>query len=697
MVTERQATSALDFDGWYGRLRERERLEAWLANPLPPTEIWTIAGVAGSGKSTVLRAIWSLARQKGVSALLVDLHRVPATPAHFLESIQQGWIRDQGGSAAIGPDAVLEWMHRDSRSNPVILCIDSFESLSLMEEWFHQGFVANLPEQGVLVCVASRTGISSDRQRDFQRVGWYRTTELTGWTWDECRQMLAQYGMDHPTVAASVFRETGGLPLGIILCAAYLRQYPQRMEERLSLVAHKVSAELLRDVTAVDLHPFVDALVVAHRADQHLLSVITGTVCSTPRFHALSDLSFVWPSLSGLAVHETARSILLSDFLRRNPTQFFQYHQRALQEILRLRRHGYGSRKDEYGLQLLSLCADVCAALTYPGTERPATWQTLPDVGKLNPEEAPDIEAIFARKVGHVGHTGVAYEELTTLVARVAHEVPDMVRVVRSTTGDPLGFSISLALGATTIDMLPTREQRAVLKALGPEFEPEGTLGNIHLMAAGWIVPDHPDLPAPILWTALLIDWLLTLGEGQLGLALGYEPETEAYFAQLGFKPRGLRAADLARGEDDVGVFALDFRDRGLDDWVYHVIQQSYPFSMHHPTVVASPQMVRDALKCLGSPARMATSALAEKNQWSGEFAMAQLVGMISGQIATDLTFEEKHLLNVTFIQAGPHYTVAMDTLHMSRSSYYRHLEEAIERFTLALTRMPIENAKIYP
>ncbi len=697
MVTERHAMSAFESDGWYGRLREREQLETWLANPSPPTEIWTIAGVAGIGKSTVLRAIWSLARHKAVPALLVDLRSVPVTPGHFLESIQQGWIREQGGSEPNGSDAVLEWIRRDSRSNPVILCIDHFESLSLIEEWFHQGFVANLPEQGVLVCVASRTGISSDRQRDLRRVGWYRTTELTGWTWNECRQVLAQYGMDHPTLAYSVFRETGGLPLGIILCAAYFCQYPKRMEERLSLVAHKISAELLRDVTAVDLHPFLDALVVAHRADQHLLSVTTGTVCSTPLYHALSDLSFVCPSSSGLAIHETARAILLSDFLRRNSTMFFQYHRRALQEILRLRRRGYGPRKDEYGWQLLSLCADVCAALTYPGTETPATWQTLPDVGKLNPEEAPEIEAIFARKVGHVGHTGLAYEELTAFVARVAHELPDMVRVVRSTTGDPLGFSISLALGATTIDMLPTREKRAVLKALDHEFEPEVTTENIHLMAAGWIVTDHPDLPAPILWTALLIDWLLTLGEGRLGLALGYEFETEAYFTQLGFNRRGLSAAGSPWGEDGVGVFALDFRDRGLDDWVYHVMQQSYPFQMHRPTVVASPQMVRDALKCLGSPARMATSALAEKNQWSGEFAIEQLVGVICGQIATDLTFEEKHLLDVTFIQGGPHYTVAMDTLHMSRSSYYRHLEEAIERFTLALTRMPIEDAKVYP
>jgi hypothetical protein len=398
----------------------------------------------------------------------------------------------------------------------------------------------------------------------------------------------------------------------------------------------------------------------------------------------------------GLAIHETARASLLADLLRRNPTRFFAYHRRAMEELLRLRRQGHGPKKEEYGWQLLSLCADVCGALTYPGRQKPATWQMLPDVGPLQPAEASEIAAIFARKRGHVGHTGSAFEELRRFVSRVAQELPDMVRVVRSATGGLLGFSLSFTLSPNTLSMLPMREQYAVLEALGPDSETEMATKAIRLMAAGWIVTEDPDLPPPILWTALLIDWLLTLGEGRLGLALGYEFETEAYFARLGFKPRRMTAGAPKREGDEVGVFALDFRDRGLDDWVFHLLQQSYPFSIQRRTAVVSADSVREALKWVNSPARLAASALAEQNQWSGEFLVDQLVGMISGTIDTDLTLEHKRLLDVTFVHAAPHYTHALESLHMSRSSYYRHLGEAIERLILALRQLPSEDPAPY-
>lgn len=688
MASERDSTPTDGLDGWYGRRRERERIESWLADPSPATEIWTFSGVAGIGKSTLLRAIECLAVQRSSRSVFIDGQRVPVTPEHVLASLQQSWSRDQRDLGLNPSESVFDCIRGAARQKHVILCVDHFESLSILEEWFHQVVVGSLPEQGVLVCVGSRTELSLEWQHDRRRADWYHSTTLRGFTWQECQQLLRQHGIDDPTLAHVVYRDTGGLPLGVDLCVRYLRDHPTQTETRMSRIVYKVSSRLLRDVTALDLHPFLDALALVHRADQNLLSAVTGSTCSTPQYHGLSELSFVGAASSGLSIHETARAILVSDFRRRNPTVFYQYHRRATEEILRLHRQSYGPAKYEYGLQLLSLCADICAAFAYPGSTTTATWQALPEVGKLDPSEICKITEIFAAKQGHPGHSGSAYNALATFIGDAAQYFPEMVRVVRSQDGEPVGFSISLALSAETLDILPDREKRAVMTTLGKEYHQSDPKAKARLMAAGWIVSDHPSLPAPVLWTALFIDWLLTLGEGTLGLAFGYEHQTGSYFNQLGFDRRGRRSA-AASPEEEVSVFALDFRDQGLEDWVYYVLQHSYPFHVYRRKAAISVDNVREALKFLARPERMEGSELAAMNQWDGEFLVATLRGMIRGTLATDLTPEQQRLLQVTYTEGTGHYTFALDTLHMSRSTYYRHLEDAVERLVSALTRMP--------
>jgi len=674
--------------GLFGRTQEMGRVQEWLEAPLAETRILSISGVGGVGKSTLLDAIWRLGSQRGAVSLRLDGRATAGMPAHFLQQLAAAWPEE----GTVEAPTVVDQIAAAAETGRVLVCIDNYEALSSIETWFRTVFAPSLPSGGVLLCLASRQGLSLEWQRDPEMRALIRPIELDGLSWADSCAYIRQSGIVDPQMLHTIFRETAGLPLGLALSTAFLRRHPEAGRDQLPIVSHTISSELLRDLTSPDLNPLLDALVTVREADQHLLSAVAGVPVSTPQFHALAELSFVNVSTGGLVLHDAARSVLFSEFRRRDSARFFQYHRSAVEELVRLRARAWGPAHQAYSTMLLTLCADVCPSFTYPPLQNQATWGALPAVNPLRPGDVPVVVAMFDERRLDSGLRDPGHGELKEFVENVCRHFPEMVRVVRARDGEPLGFHISLVLCRDTLAYCPERERQLLARGLGSAFDKcvNGTLetSDTRLMAAGWTRGDSPEASVAVLLTALLVDWLLTIGDETRGLAFAYNQGAWPFFRQLGFEDL---VGSEQRAQDPAGprLFELDFRRRGLVNWVYDALSKAYPFHLSRIPEQIDDESVRSALLKMDQPEELNLSTLARRKRWSGEELQDRLLALLQGTPPPPLSSSHQRVLYATFVETPRHYKFVMERLHMSRTTYYRYLQEALRSLTAILAAAP--------
>src|SRR4051812_34014232 len=115
-----------------GRNRERATLAALVEDERPRVAI--VHGIAGVGKSALLRAAVHDARQRGATAVLLDGRAIEPTEHGFLNAL----------GAALGE-------HLDSAAalaavpGRVVLLVDAYERLQLLDFWMRLVLVPALP------------------------------------------------------------------------------------------------------------------------------------------------------------------------------------------------------------------------------------------------------------------------------------------------------------------------------------------------------------------------------------------------------------------------------------------------------------------------------------------------------------------------------------------------------------------------
>src|SRR3954452_7299291 len=119
-----------------GRDRERAALSALAQEERPLVAI--VHGIAGVGKSALLRAAAHDARQRGATAVLLDGRAVEPTEHGFLNALGSALSArlDSVGEAA---DALAAAPGR------VVLLLDAYERLQLLDFWMRLVLVPALP------------------------------------------------------------------------------------------------------------------------------------------------------------------------------------------------------------------------------------------------------------------------------------------------------------------------------------------------------------------------------------------------------------------------------------------------------------------------------------------------------------------------------------------------------------------------
>jgi hypothetical protein len=269
-----------------GRDAERARLLALVTGERPLFAC--VHGIAGIGKSALLRAFACDAREHGARVLAFDCGAFEPTERGFLEAL--------GDELGTTPPALGELAARLGPGR-VVLVLDGYEQGRLLDHWIRRRLVPALPA-GARLLVADREEPSGWRRSFGELAMFLRLGSLAP---AAAAEVLARAGVTG-AAAQRVERLAKGHPLALQLAAA-LPDAPLSAVEQLSaLYLHELAPPVRRAL---------EAACEVRRPTASALAAMLGHDDDSA-FEALRALPFVELRRDGLAVHDTVRAVTVA-------------------------------------------------------------------------------------------------------------------------------------------------------------------------------------------------------------------------------------------------------------------------------------------------------------------------------------------------------------------------------------------------
>ena len=365
-----------------------------------------VHGVAGSGKSSLLRAFRAEAAAGGASVIAVDARAVEPTPAGFLAALP----------AELG----------DGR---VVIAIDTAEHLRLLDGWLRQSFFPSLPANARVV-IGTRDAPGAVWRSSFGEL--LCTIPLGPLSPADAAEVLLGAGLDE-TQAEWVNRFVRGHPLSLQLAASAVRERPDAPEDAVLPTVVQELAALWLDGLDAETREALDATCVLRRVTLSLLGGVLPS--SADAFERLRALPFVELGREGLVVHDTVRECVAALLRATDPVRHREYRGLAWRQIRR----------------------------ELEGAAGPARWASLADMIHLV-DEPLVREAFFPSVVQHYAVETARPDDRDAILEIVGrHEstdqrslirewwdaVPGAFRVARSPRGEVVAFTILSELGET--------------------------------------------------------------------------------------------------------------------------------------------------------------------------------------------------------------------------------------------------------
>ena len=534
-----------------GREGERAALLELVERDTPLVAV--VHGIAGVGKSTLLRAAAVDARTRGTLVVALDGRKFEPTERGFLTSLGDAL----GTPLATVADATGA-LAGDAR---VLLTIDTHEQLRLLEAWLRQSFVPALP-QNVRVLLAGRDTPSA-WQRDLGDL--LRTIRLENLSDEAAQTLLRRAGVDG-AVAGRVARVARGHPLSLQLAAGALAERPGLPPE--DAVLGPMVDELAR-LYIDGLDPMtrraVDAAAVVRRTTLTLLQAMLPEDDPAELFGALRALAFVELGAEGLVVHDTVR-VATSTLLQASDPARHRAHRRAAWTRLRAELRTAG-RAD-----LWRYTADMLYLVENP-IVRNAFFPSGSDELTIEPARAADHPAITAISAAQQG------PEATALVDAWWRSAPDAFRVVRDAAGVVQGFSSLCQPQDVSRSLLrsdPVTAEWMEHLRRAPVPARQRVLFNRHALASG-------DTATATLWLDVKRAYLeLRPHLRRLYLPVPDVERALTVLAPLGFA--ALPGAPVQIGQDAHWTLVNDFGPGSIDGWLSEVVGRE--LAADQPTVL---------------------------------------------------------------------------------------------------------------
>jgi NACHT domain len=526
--------------------RAEELAQLWyMLEPRGPRVMW-VHGVAGIGKSALLRAFTAEARAHGVPCVVLDCRAVEPTERGLVHAIAVAT-----GTELSAPEEAARALAQSG--DRVVLALDTYEVFRIADTWLRQTFL-RLLAQHVRVVISGREPPPS---------AWYLTTawenafqalSLGTLADSDCAELLRQ--VDAPVRAIARIKQLArGHPLALKIAAAAARERPALQVE--TVTAERVFDEIVR-IYVEDLPPdtrrALEAATVVRRVTVSLLAAMLPDVPPEVTFERLRRLPFTELTRDGLMVHETMQQTIAATVRAADPVRYRHYRRTAWRQLrAELREAGTP--------ELWRYTADMLYLIENP-IVREAFFPTGAADYVVEPAQSEDGLAITGLIDLHEPHA--AGRELK----RWWERTPESFRTVRDPQGLVAGFYVLLdARGVERQWIADSALTRAWAEHLrrNPVPPNQRTLFNPR-----WLSRDHGELPSPVV-AACFLDIKRVYVEMRPHLRRIYTAvkDTTTFIpimTNLGFRPTP--EASVMFDDAIYHTLVLDFGPASVDGWL---------------------------------------------------------------------------------------------------------------------------------
>ena len=530
-----------------GRASELSALESALATHA--SSVIHVHGVAGIGKSTLLDAFAARAAAQGATVIGLD--------SRTLEPTERGLLAALGGALGVRTSSLEPIARRlGAVEAPVVLMLDHYEHLRLLDTWVRQNLVPALPSD-VLVVTASREPPVAAWLSSADLSGLVELLPLGPLDAEAAVSLMEQLGVPGRQ-AASLNRITRGHPLAIRLAARTALERPGLGIE--DVAAHRVIDELSRlylaDVPDPLTRRVLEAAAVVRRVTATLIASMLPDLSPDDALERLRSLPFVEVRRDGLIIHEAVQAALAKLLEATDPARHRQY-----------RRLAWSALRDEVRTvgadELWRYTADMLYLIENP-VVREAFFPSGAQPLAVEPAVAADISSIELITARHDG------DESRALMRAWWDERPDAFSVVRDRDGAVLGLSCLLdhaAMTAGAVDQDPVvAGWRRHLRATPPPASQQ-VLGFRR-----WLDAEHGELPCSsqaASWLDVKRTYMALRPDLRRIYTVVERPEVYLpVVTRLGFRPVGDIDGVANVGDRTFISVVLDFGPASVDGWL---------------------------------------------------------------------------------------------------------------------------------
>jgi len=361
-----------------GRNKELALLARALEQSMPPVSF--VHGIGGIGKSRLLEAFTSQARACETLVVRLDCRQFEPTPPGFLSEL----------GAAVGGDtaSIQEACERLGQiSQRVILILDNYEVLRLLDTWLRQDFVpAQPPNVHMILC-----GREAPLAAWLCTPGWaglFRSIAIEPLAESAAVELLARSGIPESR-AHHINRFTRGHPLALALAAATLAESDSPILQDLAL--HRVIEELARmylaEISDEITRRALEAASVVRCATVSLFRAMLPEAAPQDVYERVRSIPFVQMQREGLQVHDCLQQAIALGLKAADPSRYLRYRRAAWRQLRKEVRSAPAS-------ELWRYTADMLYQLQNP-IVREAFFPTGAHTFGVEPARPDDANSVF--------------------------------------------------------------------------------------------------------------------------------------------------------------------------------------------------------------------------------------------------------------------------------------------------------------
>ncbi|MEK3773963.1 hypothetical protein MHB85_05730 [Paenibacillus sp. FSL K6-4396] len=669
-----------------GRTKELTTLERWFNHPEAPLTIFSITGMGGIGKSSLLSEMLSVSRDRGATAIWMDGRSCGATPSVFMDYLSSTLgLETMDSEGYPRPLSLLKDTSVDKR---LVLAVDNYEELALLESWFMEVFISKLPLRGILVILASRPELASTWRTHPRLHQRFIQMRLQHFTIDEITEYITVAGFLNQGMAGTITRMTDGHPLGLALAVEAADQRRNLPQSEWAELSHMISARLLLELTTPRLHPVVEVLTLLETANQELLSSVLDMNVTKEEYHMLRQMSFIRSGPDGLALHDMARVHLLRDFRQREPHRLQSMRIKIAKLLKQLHEQAGCHERRQIARKMLLLCQEsMLQHRKYADVSRDSLFSPLEP---MRSEDLPVLQSLLQQWCDYSVEPWQALS-YGPFLDELAQRYPEGIVLMRDKLGETIAMFITVLVHRDSSELLLKYFPNEIHECFTPqELESDPDQSDTHFALLAAARDDVPGYTREELVGYMALDRLSLLGDGARAMLVATNPHLKLFLQSIGFRMRRTRTRVCDRYEDQADVLDLDLRSGQFGEWVMSLLDPEstehriQPETTELDGVIWTEQDVRKMLGDLRSPGELHEYAGRVRGVKDGIQLQLYVMDLLEGRVH-GLSPQDQMLLYAAYWTHAGNPTAAAQTCSMSRATFYRHIRTALTRLARIL------------